>query len=184
MKKICLVLAVVLSVIFVSACSATGTSSSAAGGKNTTSSSNADSKSNAFSSSKSQQSSQASDSGTLGNYNVIIESARISKDYQSKGAIIVKYKFTNNGSDAASFLASLHPQIYQDGVQLENAIIMDDKTYNAEDSMKNIKSGVSIEVEEPYLLTSETSSVDVEVTELINFSGKKVVKTFDLSHLG
>lgn len=183
MKKICPVLMAVLLAIFVSACSATGASSSAASGSNTASLSSAGSKSNASASSNSKQSAQTADSGALGNYNVTIESARISMDYQSKKAIIVKYKFTNNGNDATSFLASLHPQVYQDGVQLEDAIIMNDKTYSAEDTMKNIKTGVSIEVEEAYLLTSETSNVDVEVSELISFSGKKVVKSFDLSHL-
>lgn len=132
--------------------------------------------------SKAESQAEVKDQGKIGDYEISIESARISKDYEKKPVVIVKYKFTNNSDDTTSFIAATHSQAFQDGVELELAMVMDDKTYDAGNSMKDIKKGASIEVEEAYLLSGK-SDVEVEVSELISLSDEKVAKTFKYSEL-
>lgn len=129
----------------------------------------------------SKTASKISDTGTLGDYTVSIESARLAKDYQGKNAIIVKYKFTNNADKATSFMFAIGNKAFQDGVQLETAIITDDKTYNVQNGLKDIQKGASLEVEEGYLLSNDKSVVSVESSELISFSDIKLTKTFDIT---
>lgn len=123
------------------------------------------------------------DSGSLGDYHVAILSARKAVDYEGKPALVVSYKFTNNAADNKMFLSSVSGKAFQDGVQLETAIITGDDGINAENQMKELKTGASIEVDVAYLLDNETSDVEVEVSELISFSDEKLVKTFNLAGL-
>ena len=43
----------------------------------------------------------------LGNYNLVIDSCRIARDYEGEFIVIVKYIFSNNSDDAASFMWSI-----------------------------------------------------------------------------
>lgn len=120
--------------------------------------------------------------GSLGDYSVEILSARKSTDYEDKDAIIIRYNFTNNSDEAASFMFATQSKAFQDGVELEMAMMMDD-TYNSQDLTKEIKPGASIEVEKAFVLNGD-SPVEAEVTELISFDDEeKIEKTFDLTTL-
>lgn len=128
---------------------------------------------------------EAKDSGTLGDYSVAIESARLSEDYESKPVVVVKYKFTNNSEKASAFITTITNKAFQDGVELPLAMVNStkDTKYNAENSLKEIKKGASIEVEEGYKLTNQKSKIQVEVNELISMSKDKLSKTFDATAL-
>lgn len=127
----------------------------------------------------------ASDNGTLGKYTVAIESARLSKDYKGNPVVVVKYKFTNNGDEATAFMTAVSGKAFQDGVELPIAVVdsTSDKKYNSEDSLKQIKKGASIEVEQGYSLSNKTSKIEVEASELVSFSGEKLTKDFDATKL-
>jgi hypothetical protein len=135
--------------------------------------------------SKAESKASAQDSGKLGNYTAVIESARLSKDYEDKKVMLVKYKFTNNSDKSISFASALIGKAFQDGVQLENAVVdsSTDKKYNIDNYMKEIKKGASLEVECPYKLSNTKSKVEVELTEIISMSDEKLTKTFDISKL-
>ncbi|MBQ9902443.1 MAG: DUF5067 domain-containing protein [Clostridia bacterium] len=120
------------------------------------------------------------DEGVLGDYKVKILSYKLAKDYEKKPAIVVTFEFTNNSDDATSFIVALNSQAYQDGIELETAIIMDSKVYNSSNSMKDIKPGKTIKVQTAYVLDNKKSDVEIEVSELFSFSDDKVVKTFKL----
>jgi hypothetical protein len=152
-------------------------------GKSTTTNANSTSSNQTLVQTSSKTVSKISDTGTLGDYAVSVESARLVKDYQGKNAIIVKYKFTNNADKATSFMIAIGNKAFQDGVQLETAIITDDKTYNVQNSLKDIQKGASLEVEEGYLLSSDKSVVSIEASELISFNDTKLTKTFDITKL-
>lgn len=128
---------------------------------------------------------KSTDSGTLGDYTVKIESARLSKDYEGKKVVVVKYKFTNNGDKAVPFMTAISGKAFQDGVELELAIVdsTKDKKFNSANSLKEIKKGASIEVEEGYLLSNNKSKVEVEATEFISLNETKLVKEFDVTKL-
>lgn len=127
---------------------------------------------------------QNSDSGTIGDYSVTIESARLAKDYQSKPVAIIKYKWTNNSDDANSFEGALNQQVFQDGVQLDPAFSIEDKAYNTDDGLREIKKGVSLEVEKAFALSNTSSPIEADVTDFLGLSEQKVTKNFDITKLG
>lgn len=117
--------------------------------------------------------------GTLGDYQIEIVSARIGKDYvDDNPVLIVTYKWTNNSADAASFMFAFGDKAFQDGIQCESNFFVKDQKG---DVNTEIRSGATLELEKAYTLNNTTSPVEIEVDELISFSGKKVVKTFDLN---
>lgn len=122
----------------------------------------------------------SSSKGDLGNYYVEIGSARMGKDYDGNAVIFVTYQFTNNSSEAASFMLYIYDKAYQDGIQLESAFIWGDDQYDSSADSLDIKPGASITVEKAYVLRNETSPVEVEVSETFSFSDAKLEKTFEL----
>ena len=120
-------------------------------------------------------------SSKLGNYEVVIESCRLAEDYSGEPIVIVKYKFTNNDDDASCFSFSIEDNVYQDGVGLNTCYFADDSAnYSSDNQLKEIKTGVSLEVEVAYELNDTTTDVEVEVSELISLSKKKITKTFTI----
>ena len=126
-------------------------------------------------------SSGSSSSSTLGDYDVVIESARLATDYEDKPIVIVKFKFTNNGNEPACFMWSLNYKAFQDGVGLNECYVTDDSAnYSSDNQTKEIKQGASLYVEVAYKLNDTTTAVEVEVSEYISFSNKKITKTFTI----
>ena len=122
-----------------------------------------------------------SGNSSLGDYSVVIESARLASDYEGDAIIIVKYKFTNNSDEPASFMWSLDDKAFQAGVGLNECYFTDDAaSYSSENQTKEIKKGASLSVEVAYALNDPTTDVEIEVSELISFSDKKVTKTFSI----
>lgn len=117
----------------------------------------------------------------LGDFAVDIKSARMAEDYEGKPVIIITYGFTNNGDEEAAMYTSLTDKVYQDGVECEQAFVLDDSAnYNSDNQTKSIKKGVSLDVDIAYKLNNTESPVEVEVTEWISFSDKKITKTFEI----
>ena len=111
-------------------------------------------------------------------YYIEVLSARKSKDYSGKDAVIVHYRYTNNSDEAQSFMFAVNAQAFQNNVELETAIIIGDKSYNSENSLKDVKPGGTIEVQEAYIL-QDNSPVTVEVGPLFSFDDDTVIsKTF------
>ena len=109
---------------------------------------------------------EAGEAAAQGDFAVSIDGSTVGADYEGKPALIVSYTFTNNSDEATSFLLAVSAKAFQDGVQLSPGISLD---LNAEDLMKEIKPGASIQVQKAYVLSGE-SEVTVEVSELIDFS--------------
>ena len=120
-------------------------------------------------------SSNSSSNSKLGDYDVIIESCRLATDYEGEPIVIVKYKFTNNGDEPACFAWSLEYDAFQDGVGLNECYFADDSAnYSSDNQTKEIKRGSSLSVEVAYELNDSTTDVEIEVSELISFSDKKI----------
>lgn len=123
-------------------------------------------------------------SGALGDYYVEIKDAALAKDTDGNPAIIITYNWTNNSDKTTSEAAVLYGKAFQDGIQLEPAFVLDSDVYtDAGNSMKEIRPGASLTVQSAYVMTSESSSVEFEVTELISLSDEMVSKNFDISNL-
>lgn len=118
---------------------------------------------------------------TLGKYTLEILGCRLAKDYEGKDIVIVKYSFTNNDDDAASFSFAFDDGVFQNGVGLnESLFVADNANFSADNQTKEIKTGASLEVEVAYELNDTETKIDVEVSELISFSDKKVTKSFEI----
>lgn len=120
-------------------------------------------------------------SGTLGNYVVSVVSHKLSEDYEGNPAVVVTFGFTNNGDEASNFMTSLSYKAFQDGVQLESAVITGDDSGNGDSQMRNVKPGAGTEVSAAYLLTSSTSPVELEIEEFMSFSDEKIETTIDIA---
>ena len=118
----------------------------------------------------------------LGDYSVEIRSCRHAKDYEGKDVVIIKYLYTNNSSDTpTSFWIAFDDAVYQNGVGLNEAYVLDDSAnYSSDNQDKEIKKGASIEVEVAYELNDTTSDIEVEVKELFSFDEKTIKKTFKI----
>jgi len=126
----------------------------------------------------------ASDSGTLGDYDVSIKDYKLVKDYEGNDAIAITYDFTNNGEDAISFEGAVLCTVFQDGVELDIATVYldeDEMTYLDDDSWKEIQTGKTIEVTTTHLLNDTANDVTVEVEEIISFDDSKLTKTFEIA---
>ncbi len=128
------------------------------------------------------ESTQAADKDeTLGDYQLEILSCRLAKSYDDKDVAIVKYKFTNNAEEAQCFSWAFDDEAYQDGVGLNRAYVLKDSAnYSEDNQIKQIKNGVSLEVEVAYELNDSTTDIQVEVKELISFSDKTITKIFSI----
>ena len=129
------------------------------------------------------QGKETAGSDGIGKYSVVIDSCRLAKDYEGDAVVIVKYIFKNVSDDeSASFSLTFDDQVYQNGVSLNKAYILDDSAnYNSDNQTKQIKKGASIEVEVAYELNDTTTDIDVEVEELFSFDDTKLTKTFSLN---
>jgi len=118
-------------------------------------------------------------SGTLGDYAVEIKGARLVKDYEDKPAILITYAWTNNSDKTTSAMVAVIGKAFQDGVQMEPAILYDVEGYEAGNSTKDVRPGTTIDIQSAYVLTSDTSTVEFELSELISFSDNIVSMDFD-----
>lgn len=106
-----------------------------------------------------------------------IDGATQTTDFEGNPVLVVNFTFTNNGEKDANFMFATSAKAFQDGVELEIAIVTDD-TFDSSSALKDIKPGTSLPVQAAYVLDS-TSDVTVEVSELISFDDTLLAtKTF------
>lgn len=119
---------------------------------------------------------EASDS----EFGVTIDGSHQTKDYDGKKALVVDFTFKNNSDEATSFMFAVSAKAFQNGVELDTAVVGDDKKYDSGKSMKEIKPGASTKAQAAYLL-SDSSDVSVEVTQLFSLDDTPIAtKTFTL----
>ena len=118
---------------------------------------------------------------SLGDYQVEIKSARVSENWEGKPAVVITYGFTNNAEEPAAFWLAFEDDVYQGGVGLEKAYTMKDgDPYDEANQNKEIKSGVTIDVDVAYILNDTETDIEVEVKELYSFSDDSVSRVFSI----
>ena len=96
--------------------------------------------------------------------------------------VIISFDFTNNNEDATSAMVALNIDAYQDGIELESAILTDaPEGYDSESEMKNIKQGATLNCQKAFVLSNTSSPVEVEAEELFSLSSDKVVCTYAIA---
>ena len=123
------------------------------------------------------------DNTEIGKYILEIQSCRLAKSFDDKDVVIVKYLFTNVSDDnPAAFNIAFSDEVYQNGVGLNPAYILDDSAnYSYDNQSKKIQKGASIEVEAAYELNDITTDITVEVERFLAFDNTKITKTFKIA---
>lgn len=102
----------------------------------------------------------------IGDYDVKVNRFVLGKDYEGKDAITIYFDFTNNSTETKNFMFAISDKAFQNGVQLETAIIWDVKS----NSLTDIRPGVTIDAASSFLLTDTTSPVELELSEAFSWS--------------
>ena len=111
------------------------------------------------------QAEQSEPEAPASDYAVTIDGATVTTDYEGNPAVVVDYTFTNNSDEATSFAVACSPKVFQNGVQLETAIVTGEDLGNG--YMAEIKPGASTQARLAYSLTDQ-SDITVEVEELFS----------------
>ncbi|MCR5666960.1 MAG: DUF5067 domain-containing protein [Eubacterium sp.] len=128
---------------------------------------------------ESEETEEATDEGDLGDYYVKIGKASFTKDYEGNKVIVINFDFTNNSEEKASAMWSLGYTAFQNGVELETAIV-DDDSYDLDKADKEIKTGVTLEKCQVAYVLEDDSPVEFEVSELVSLSDDTLTKTFEV----
>lgn len=111
-------------------------------------------------------------------YAVTIDACETSADYEGAPAIIVDYTFTNNSEEDTSFAVACSQKAFQNGVELETAVVEEDL---GNGYMAEIKPGATIQARIAYKLADE-SEVTVEVEEFFSLDEVMLAeKTFSVA---
>lgn len=109
---------------------------------------------------------------------VEILSAKWTKDYEDKPAVVVTYSFTNLSDEAQNAMTTVSCKAFQNGVELSSAMMFgSDADYEAGESMKDVKQGGTIEVQDAFELSDTAAPVEVEITAMFR-DDPKAVMTF------
>ena len=111
----------------------------------------------------------------MGDFKCVVKGAKVTKDWEGKDAVLITYEFTNNSDSPMSFDGALNDKLYQDGIELESAILSDDNESKLLDTV-DLKPGITKEVKKAYLLRNKDSEIEVEIQEIFSF-GDDMIKT-------
>lgn len=116
--------------------------------------------------------------GQIGSYVVTVKDSVVATStYDGDVVLVVTYEFTNNSEAATSFDSAISDKAFQQGVELGDVFsrIGLEDVYDFESSSREIKPGVTIEVQEAYELNDLTSAVEIDIEEMWNFLSKETL---------
>ena len=117
----------------------------------------------------------------LGDYAVSLNSYDIVEDYEGNPAIVLNMGYTNNSNIDSPFYAAIAVTVFQDGIELETAYIIDDSIVDSTSSMLNVMPGAGHAVTEAFVLSNDTSPVEIEIAEMFSFSDEKITTTINIA---
>lgn len=124
-----------------------------------------------------------SSSGKFDSFEVMFKRAWLTEDYEGNVTLALAFDFTNlDPEKAQNFTFATHAKAFQDGVQLDKAIMVDDIDYG--ENQKDLKANATLEVYSAFVLSNTTSIVEIELTKLISFDDEKYTFEIDPSALG
>lgn len=106
-----------------------------------------------------------------GKYIIKYTGHAVGTDYEGKPCLIVYYDFTNNSDENASSAASVFMKAFQNGVQCDTAIFMEENEALG-NYLTEVQPGATINTAQCYSI-SDMSQVTLEASELIAFDDTK-----------
>ena len=102
-------------------------------------------------------------------------SYEMTSDYEGNPAILIHFNYTNNSDQSAIAQSYFYPQVFQNGVECDMAMLLDaPEAYS--NLSKEIQPGTTLEVAFPYVLQDTTNPVDLEVQAMSEMFSDKVYK--------
>ena len=117
--------------------------------------------------------------GTVGDSYIEVKDWQIKYDYSGKPVLVLTYDWTNNSDDTTSALMSVSVKGFQKGIELEMGILLDN-SIDTGASLRDVRPGTTITVQEVFELSDTESEVEFEISELWNFFGKSNVIVFTI----
>lgn len=102
----------------------------------------------------------------VGDYEVTVTDVILTKDYKDKPAITVMYDWTNNSDETKAPIYAVSFKVFQDGKELETAIITSD---DLADPLGEVRPNISVEGLGRSFITTSQSELEIEISELISF---------------
>lgn len=99
-------------------------------------------------------------------YEVTIDDTKVVQDYEGNDALVVTYSWVNNSDEATSAAVALMANAFQNGVELEYAVVLEGADTDGE--MKEVKPGAGTTYDCCYLLEDD-SDVTIEVSEAFSW---------------
>ena len=115
----------------------------------------------------------------LGNYSISINSYSITTDYKGVPTLVLYLGYTNNSSGDTPFYTAVEVTAFQDGIELESAFSVDEDIPEIHAAYLNVLPGVGHGVAVAFLLSSETSLVDIEIEPMFSFDEDKITTQID-----
>ena len=111
----------------------------------------------------------------------IVSAVKSVNDYNGKPTALVTYEWTNNTSKNNSFATLAHPNVFQNGTELETAVYFDQpEGYDANSYLAQTQPGTAATVTLGYVLQDD-SPITVDVTAFLSTDqDTKVTHTFTL----
>ena len=119
--------------------------------------------------------------GDLGDYYIEIKGAELDQNYDGESIIVITYAWTNNSDETTSVMFATLEKAFQDGIELESEFLA--KNTDFSNNSKEVRPGTTLDIKKAFVLTSDTSTVEFEVTEWLGFSDNTVTMNFDLANL-
>jgi len=117
----------------------------------------------------------------IGRYSVSIISYNIAEDYKGSPALILNMGYTNNSNIDSPFYAAIDVTAFQDGIELETAHFVDDSVMDNSNNYLNVMPGAGLAVTEAFILTSDASPVEIEITETFSFNDEKITTQINIT---
>lgn len=117
----------------------------------------------------------------IGDYLVSINSYDIAEDYDGNPALVLNMGYTNNSNVDSPFYVALEVKAFQDGIELEKAYFVDNTVVDDSGNYLNVLPGAGLGVAEAFILTSDTSPVDIEIAEFFSFNDEKITTQINLT---
>ncbi len=119
----------------------------------------------------------------VGDYTIDLKDSRIAKDTEGKKILIVTYTFTNNSKESKAFDFAVVDKAFQNGIEFGDVWTsygIDGLSFD--NKQKEIKPGVSLDVQCAYELNDDTTAVEIEFKPFISFSDEIELKfTIDIN---
>lgn len=121
--------------------------------------------------------------GALGDYQVELKGAFLTRDHEGKAAVVITYTWTNHSERTMNAMSAFVEKAFQGGVQIDSALIMPQPGYDSGAPMRDLRPGASTDVQRAFLLADRTSPVEFEVSLFSTLSDEAVSALYDLEEL-